>query len=59
MVIYMNNELAQKTISINNEKYKINIPEDFDITDTHITKSDDNIGNLEKPHPKNDKIKHF
>jgi len=55
----MNNELAQKTISINNEKYKINIPEDFDITDTHITKSDDNIGNLEKPHPKNDKIKHF
>jgi len=39
----MSTELENKTISINNQEYKINIPEEFDITDTHITKYDDNI----------------
>jgi len=42
----MSNELAQKSISINNDEYKINIPEDFYITDTNILKGATEISSI-------------
>jgi len=42
----MSTELENKTISINNEEYKINIPEDFYITDTNILKGATEISSL-------------